>query len=163
VLAPFFADQIFHRGSQGLGFLMAAMGVGAVVGAMGLARRTQVSGLPRVIAYSVVSFGAANLAFAASRWFIVSLAITMLIGYSLMRQLAASNTTIQTMIPDEYRGRIMALYSMCVVGMAPFGSLATGALAGRLGPRVAVALGGLLALAAGAAFSWTLWRNRHAS
>ena len=163
VLAPFFADEIFHRGSQGLGFLMAAMGVGAVVGAMGLAQRTQVSGLPVVIAYSVLSLGAATLAFAVSKWFIVSLAITVLIGYSLMRQLAASNTTIQSMIPDEYRGRIMALYSMCVVGMAPFGSLATGALAARFGARLTVALGGLLALAAGAAFGSTLWRNRNAS
>ena len=163
VLAPFFADDIFHRGSQGLGFLMAAMGVGAVVGAMGLARRTQVTGLPVVIAYNVLSLGAATLAFAASRWFMVSLAIMVLIGYSLMRQLAASNTTIQSMIPDEYRGRIMALYSMCVVGMAPFGSLATGALAARFGARLTVALGGLVALASGAAFGWTLWRNRDAS
>jgi MFS family permease len=93
----------------------------------------------------------------------VSLAIMVLIGYSLMRQLAAANTTIQSMIPDEYRGRIMALYSMCVVGMAPFGSLATGALAARFGARLTMALGGLLALAAGAAFGSTLWRNRNAS
>jgi len=163
VLAPFFADEIFHRGSQGLGFLMAAMGVGAVVGAMGLARRTQVTGLPVVIAYSVLSLGAATLAFAVSKWFMVSLAIMVLIGYSLMRQLAASNTTIQSMIPDEYRGRIMALYSMCVVGMTPFGSLATGALAARFGARLTMALGGLVALAAGAAFGSTLWRNRNAS
>jgi predicted MFS family arabinose efflux permease len=160
VLAPFFADEIFHRGSQGLGFLMAAMGVGAVVGAMGLARRTHVSGLPLVIAYSVVLLGVATLAFALSKWFMVSLAIMVLIGYSLMRQLAAANTSIQSMIPDEYRGRTMALYSMCVVGMAPFGSLATGALAARFGARLTVALGGLLALASGAAFGWTLWRNR---
>lgn len=160
VLAPFFADQIFHRGSQGLGFLMAAMGVGAVVGTLGLARRTQVFGLPLVIGYSGLSLGAATLAFAASQWFYLSLAITPLIGYSLMRQLTSANTTIQTMIPDHYRGRIMALYSMSVVGLAPFGSLAAGALAARLGARFTVALGGLLALVAAAAFGWSLRRNR---
>ena len=53
-----------------------------------------------------------------------------------MRQLAAANTTIQTLIPDEYRGRTMALYSMTVVGLAPFGSLAAGALAGSFRERV---------------------------
>ena len=160
VLAPVFADQIFQRGSKGLGFLMAAMGVGAVIGTVGLARRTHVAGLPRVIAFSALLLGAANLAFAVSPRFDLSLVFTMLVGYGLMRTLAAANTTIQTMIPDEYRGRIMSLYSMSVVGLSPFGSLATGAIAGRFGVRPTMALGGLLALAAGAAFSWTLRRGR---
>jgi predicted MFS family arabinose efflux permease len=162
VLAPVFADQIFHRGSKGLGFLMAAMGVGAVVGTVGLARRTHVGGLSGVVAYSAFLLGVANLGFAFSPWFSLSLAITPLIGYGLMRQLAAANTTIQTLIPDEYRGRIMALYSMTVVGLAPFGSLAAGALAGRFGARATVAMGGVLALAAGAAFGWTLRRDQPA-
>jgi predicted MFS family arabinose efflux permease len=160
VLAPFFADQTFHRGSQGLGFLMAAMGVGAVIGTLSLARRPQVAGLMRVIAYSGLSLGAANLAFAISPWFGLSLMCALLIGYSLMRQLASANTTIQTMIPDEYRGRTMALYSMSVVGLAPFGSLATGVLAGHLGARATIGLGGLLAMVSAAAFGWTLRRNR---
>jgi predicted MFS family arabinose efflux permease len=162
VLAPFFADQIFHRGSKGLGFLMAAMGVGAVVGTVGLARRTHVTGLIQVVAYCALILGFANLGFALSPWFNLTLCITPLIGYGLMRQLTAANTTIQTMIPDEFRGRTMALYSMTVVGLAPFGSLAAGALAGRLGPRITVALGGLLSLAASATFSWALRRDRPA-
>jgi MFS family permease len=159
VLAPVFADQIFHRGSQGLGYLMGAMGVGAVVGTMGLARRTHVAGLPNVVMYSALLLGAANLAFSVSPNFYISLVFTLLIGYGLMRQLAAANTTIQTMIPDEYRGRIMALYSMCVVGIGPFGSLAAGAIASRFGARPTMALGGLVSLVAGAAFGWTLRRK----
>jgi MFS family permease len=159
VLAPVFADQIFQRGSRGLGFLMAAMGVGAVVGTVGLARRTHVAGLPRVITYGALLLGAANLAFAASPNFYASLAITFLIGYSLMRQLAAANTTIQTMIPDNFRGRVMSLYSMCVVGIGPFGSLAAGAFAGRFGPRLTMAAGGVLSLVAGALFGWSLRRE----
>ena len=78
VLAPFFADQIFHRGSKGLGFLMAAMGVGAVVGTVGLARRTHVHGLPGVIAWCAFLLGTANLGFAVSPSFYLSLAITPL-------------------------------------------------------------------------------------
>ena len=160
VLAPVFSDQIFHRGSRGLGFLMAAMGVGAVIGTLSLARRTQVAGLPKVIAYSAFLLGGANLAFAVSPNFYTSMAFTMLIGYGLMRQLAAANTTIQTMIPDEYRGRVMSLYSMCVVGIAPFGSLAAGAIAGRFGARFTMALGGVVSLAAGSLFGWALRRGR---
>ena len=162
VLAPVFADAVFHRGSRGLGFLMAGMGVGAVIGTVGLARRTHVRGLPAVISYSALLLGAANLAFALSPSYYVSLAFTLLIGYGLMRQLAAANTTIQTMIPDDYRGRIMSLYSMCVVGMGPFGSLGAGALADHFGARVTMALGGLVSLVSGAAFGWAIRRERSA-
>jgi len=159
VLMPFFADDIFHRGSRGLGFLMGAMGIGAVTGTLVLARRTRVSGLPRVMVLSGAITGCAYLAFALSGWFYLSLAIMPVIGYSVMRQMASANTTIQTLIPDEYRGRIMALYSMTVVGLGPFGSLAAGALAGRFGARLTVALGAVLAMSAAATFGWSVRRN----
>ena len=148
VLIPFFADDIFHRGSRGLGFLMAAMGSGAVVGTLVLARRTRVAGLPRIMAYSGIAVGAAYLAFGLSPSYWVSLAVMPVIGYFVMRQMASANTTIQTLIPDEYRGRVMALYAMTVVGLGPFGSLAAGAIAGRFGARVAVVVGGVVAMAA---------------
>jgi predicted MFS family arabinose efflux permease len=159
VLIPFFAEDIFHRGSRGLGFLMGAMGIGAVVGTLVLARRTRVSGLSSVMVYSGVTVGVSVLLFAFSQWFYLSLAIMPVIGYSVMCQMASANTTIQTSIRDEYRGRVMALYSMTVVGLGPFGSLAAGALAGRLGARATVAAGGLLAIAAALTYGWTVRRK----
>uniref|UniRef100_Q028T7 Major facilitator superfamily MFS_1 n=1 Tax=Solibacter usitatus (strain Ellin6076) TaxID=234267 RepID=Q028T7_SOLUE len=159
VLMPFFADGIFHRGSRGLGILMGAMGVGAVIGTLVLARRTRLSGLARVMTISGVTTGACYLLFAYSPSFYLSLAIMPVIGYSVMRQMASANTTIQTLIPDEYRGRIMALYAMTVVGLGPFGSLAAGALAGRFGPRSTMAAGGVLALSASLVFAWYLRRD----
>ena len=159
VLMPFFADDVFHRGSRGLGFLMGAMGTGAVIGTLVLARRTRVSGLPGVMVSSGLFTGAAYLAFAYSRQFYFSLAVMPLIGYSVMQQMASANTTIQTSIPDQYRGRIMALYAMTVVGLGPFGSLASGALAGRFGARFTLGCGGVLALIASAVFGWSRRRN----
>jgi predicted MFS family arabinose efflux permease len=159
VLIPFFADDIFHRGSRGLGFLMAAMGTGAVTGTLLLARRTRVTGLPRVMAYSGIIVGCGYVAFGLSPRYWFSLAVMPAIGYFVMTQMASANTTIQTLIPDEYRGRIMALYSMTVVGLGPFGSLAAGAIAGRLGARTAVVLGGILAMSAAAIFGWSVRRR----
>jgi MFS family permease len=152
VLMPFFADAIFHRGSQGLGFLMGAMGVGAVIGTLVLAGRNRVAELPNVIVWSAATTGACFLLFASSPWFYASLLIMPLIGFSTMRQLASANTLIQSLIPDEYRGRIMALYAITVVGIGPFGSLAAGAMAHHYGARITVIAGGLLYLAAAAAF-----------
>jgi MFS family permease len=159
VLMPFFADDIFHRGSRGLGYLMGAMGIGAVTGTLVLARRTRMSGLGRVMVVSGLMTGAAYLSFAFSPSFYLSLAIMPVIGYSVMRQMASANTTIQTSIPDQYRGRIMALYAMTVVGLGPFGSLAAGAIAGRFGARVALACGGVLALVASLVFAWSRGRQ----
>ena len=160
VLMPFFADAVFHRGSRGLGFLMGAMGVGAVTGTLVLAGWTRVDGLARVIFYSAATMGAAFVLFAWSSWFYVSLAIMPVLGYSVMRQMASANTLIQTSIPDEYRGRIMALYSMTVVGLGPFGSLAAGGLAHAYGARATVAAGGALALAAALVFRLKILREK---
>jgi predicted MFS family arabinose efflux permease len=163
VLIPFFADDIFHRGSSGLGFLMAAMGCGAVVGTLVLARTTRVSGLPGVMASSGLAVGCAYVAFALSPSYWISLAIMPAMGYFVMRQMASANTTIQTLIPDEYRGRVMALYAMTVVGLGPFGSLAAGAMAARTGARAVVVLGGILAFAAATAFGWSVRRREIAT
>lgn len=152
VLMPFFADAIFHRGSQGLGFLMGGMGVGAVIGTLVLAGRTRISGLTSVIYFSAMTMGVSIALFAVSRSFFASLLMMPVIGFSVMRQMAAANTLIQSLIPDEFRGRIMALYAMTVVGLGPFGSLAAGALAHAYGPRLTVLAGGILCLTATVVF-----------
>ncbi|MGE5488748.1 MAG: MFS transporter [bacterium] len=152
VLMPFFAGEIFHRGSQGLGFLLGAMGIGAVAGTLVLARRSRISGLQNVIFYGALTLGLGFVVLALSPWFYAALAVMPVIGFSVVRQNASANTLIQTLIPDAYRGRIMALYSMMVVGIGPFGSLAAGALAGWFGPRTTVLAGGLLAIASAAIF-----------
>jgi sugar phosphate permease len=109
--------------------------------------------------FSGLTTGACYLAFAFSPSFYLSLAIMPIIGYSVTRQMASANTTIQTLIPDEYRGRIMALYAMTVVGLGPFGSLAAGALAARFGARATMGTGGVLALVSSFVFAWYLRRD----
>ena len=61
----------------------------------------------------------------------------------MMLQMACSNTLIQTMVPDHLRGRVMSVYSMSFLGMAPFGALFGGALAHRIGAPITVAIGGV--------------------
>src|SRR5262249_51657023 len=107
-----------------LGFLMGAMGIGAVAGTLSLARRTRTEGLPRVMAVGGFFIGCAYLAFAISPAYSLSLAIMPAMGLFVMRQMASGNTMIQPLIPDHYGGGIMALSSMTVVGLGPFGSLA---------------------------------------
>ncbi len=158
VLGPVFADAIFHRGSPGLGLLVGSLGLGALAGTGVLARASNPAALPRVVLHGAFLNCLALVVFALSPWFGLTLAAMGLCGFSIFRMLSAINTLIQTSIDDAYRGRVMSLYSITVVGMTPIGNLAAGAAAEYAGPRVAVFAGALLALGAA-----TLWGRRETS
>jgi MFS family permease len=142
VLMPIFADQVLHGGARELGILMGATGVGALLGALTLAFRQGVKGLGRWVAWCCAGFGASLAVFALSHTFWISVLLLLPVGYTMMLQMACSNTLIQVMVPDALRGRVMAVYSMMFMGMAPFGALLGGALADRLGAPWTVAIGG---------------------
>jgi MFS family permease len=160
VLMPIFADRILQHGGQQmaaligshdlgavrLGILMGATGVGALFGALTLAMRSGVKGLGRWVAVCCAGFGISLLLFGWSHSFWLSVVLLFPVGYFMMLQMACSNTLIQVMVPDELRGRVMAVYSMMFMGMAPIGALLGGALADRLGAPLTVAIGGLASL-----------------
>jgi MFS family permease len=148
VLMPLFADKVLHGGAADLGLLMGASGIGAIVGALGVAAQTNVRGLGRVVGWACAGFGAGLILFSLSRWMWVSFALLIPVGYFLMTQMACSNTLIQSIVPDHIRGRVMALYSVMFLGMAPFGALLSGAVAQRLGAPAAVCAGGVICIAA---------------
>ncbi len=143
VLMPIFADKILHGGARALGILMGATGVGALFGALTLAAKTGVKGLGRWITITCATLGVSLFCFAFSTSFWLSAAFLLPAGYSMMLQMACSNTLIQSMVPDQLRGRVMALYSMMFMGMAPFGAFFGGALAHRIGAPITVAVGGV--------------------
>jgi MFS family permease len=84
--------------------------------------------------------------FAFSRWFWISAAFLLPVGFCMMLEMSSSNTLIQAMVPDQLRGRVMAVYSMMFMGMAPFGALLAGAAADRLGAPLTVAVGAVAAI-----------------
>jgi len=153
VLMPIFADRILHSGARGLGLLMGAAGIGALVGTMALATRHGVRGLGRWVMYAAMGFGASLFLFSFSHWFWLSALLVMPAGFCMILQMASSNTLIQTMVPDELRGRVMAVYSMMFMGMAPFGALLSGAIAQHVGAPLTIRLGGIVSLAGGVAFA----------
>jgi MFS family permease len=156
VLMPIFADQILHGGARGLGILMSATGLGALSGALFLATRSSVRGLGRWVAIASTGFGVSMAIFAFSPIFWLSAVLLVPTGGFMMLQMAASNTLIQAMVPDDLRGRVMAVYSMMFMGMAPVGALFAGVAADRLGAPITVAIGGVACLAGAAAFALRL-------
>jgi MFS family permease len=153
VLMPIFADRILGGGPRGLGLLMGATGIGALAGALSLTFRKSVFGLGRVVAFASAAFGVSLILFSFSRSFWFSAALLIPAGFSMMVQMASSNTLIQSMVPDQLRGRVMAVYSMMFMGMAPFGAMFAGLMAEQLDAPATVAIGGAVCIAGAALFS----------
>lgn len=153
ILMPVFARDILHGGPHTFGFLMAAAGCGALVSTVYLASRRNVRGLGRIIVMATILFGAGVIAFAFSRSLPLSLCILCITGFGGMALIASSNTILQTIVDDDKRGRVMSLFTMAFIGMAPFGSLIAGSLAHVIGARYTLVIGGVSCLAGGALFA----------
>jgi MFS family permease len=154
VLMPIFADRILHGGARGLGILMGASGIGALAGALLLASRQSVKGLGRWVAISAGAFGVSLIVFAVSRFFWLSCALLLPVGFAMMVEMGSSNTLIHTMSPDHLRGRVMSVYSMMFMGMAPIGALLGGMAAGRWGAPATVTGGGVVCILAATVFGF---------
>jgi MFS family permease len=149
VLMPIFAAEVLHGGPHTLGLLMGASGVGALVSALSLAVRKTVLGLGRMIPIAAASFGTGLILFGLSRVLWFSMLMMLFTGFGMMQGMAASNTIIQTVVPEDRRGRVMSYYTMAFVGMAPFGSLLAGGLAHKLGaPHTVIITGSVVILGA---------------
>ena len=152
VFLPIFANDILHGGPRGMGLLMSAAGVGAVLGALHFAARTEFTGLARWIAGTATMCGIGLTIFSQSRVFWLSTVVLFVVGFSATVEMAATNTIIQRRVPDELRGRVMAVYATMFMGVQPIGSLLAGGVAKRIGPQFTLGLFGLLVLAGGLVF-----------
>ena len=156
VLMPVFADKILHSGARGLGILMGFSGAGALIGALALAAKSGLGGLGRWVAACSACFGVFLILFARSRMFWASAILLIPVGLFMMVQMASTNTLIQAMVPDRLRGRVMSVYSMMMMGMAPLGALLAGALSDRIGASLTVSIGGVCSILGSIWFSTQL-------
>jgi MFS family permease len=152
VLLPIFAKDILGGGPLTYGSLMGAVGIGALGGALFLASRKTVRGLGRIMAAAVCIFGGGVIVFSLSTALWFSLVMLVLAGFGMMVQMASVNTILQTIVDDDKRGRVMSLYTMAFMGMAPLGSLLAGSVAHSLGAPHTLQISGLLCIGAAVLF-----------
>jgi MFS family permease len=147
VVVPALVQETLASDASGYGFLMAFSGIGSFGGAIWLAARRRPR--PSFIAIGAIILGAAEVALALSGLFAVALVLMLVIGIGTILMAATANTTIQLIVPDGLRGRVMSVYTTVFAGSIPLGGLATGALASSVGIGPTLALGGLLSLVTG--------------
>ncbi len=151
-LLPVFAVDVLQGGAGQYGILMASTGLGALGAALYLARRSTLEGLDVAIGRAVVCFGMGLLALAVSSALWLSLLALLVIGFGMVSSLAGANTLLQSLSPDNLRGRVVSLYVTVSLGMTIFGSLLAGTGATYLGAPLTVGLGGLATIAAAVMF-----------
>lgn len=152
VLMPIYARDVMHGNAATLGFLTGAAGLGALTGALFLARKKDVDGLEKIICATCMIFGSGLILLSFSEIFALSLVLMFFCGLGLMLQMSSSNVTLQTIVDDDMRGRIMSLYIFAFMGSAPFGSLIAGATAQRIGLQTTLMISGIICMLAACIF-----------
>lgn len=130
---PVYAKDILNGGPDTLGILMAASGLGALSAGLYLANRKSVIGLGDRMAAGCFVAGIASAAFAYNHLLWVALPLLVVSGCAMIIIVTSSNILLQSLVPDNLRGRVMALYSMSFIGVLPLGSLAAGGIAHLVG------------------------------
>jgi MFS family permease len=160
VILPIFSNEILHGNANTLGLLMAVSGVGSLIAAIQLSLREGVRGLGRVVAIAPIIYGLGMIAFSVSRSIWLSALLLAIMGFGSLLQSAASNTIIQTLVPNEMRGRVMSIYIMSFLGMISFGNLYQGNLVDFIGAPATVAVNGVICVVVSVLYARQLPRLR---
>lgn len=158
-MAPAIARDVLGLGSQGLGLLLAANGIGALAGTLSVAMLSHVRHRGRIVIIGVACFAVMLVAFALSSSAPLSFVIILLLGLCTSTYATFNDTLVQLQVENEYRGRVMSVYTM-LWGLTPIGGLQVGLLSQSIGVQAALAINGCIILAY-AVFLWLKTPVRH--
>jgi MFS family permease len=145
-LLPVLAAETLKLGSAGYSSLMGFNGMGALVGALAVASLPRSVRRERIIRYALFAMALGIFALAFSRTYVITAVMLVLLGAAFLACVSSINTNLQTAVPNQLRGRVMALFVLSFMGMMPFGSLAFGALGDLIGVTWAIFAGAVVLL-----------------
>jgi MFS family permease len=149
VLMPAFARDVLHLGAHGYGLLLAGSGIGALAAALTVASAGHILPTRTMALGGVGIFSAALVLFAFNKNPYVATLLLAIVGFGVVLYFSTSNTVLQTIVPDDMRGRVMGIWALIFGGMIPLGSLEAGLMADFIGAPATIAIGALVcALAA---------------
>ena len=141
-LMPVLTREVFAVGAREMGFMIGAAGLGAVSGTLYLATRSSVRGLVRLLTYAALAAGISLALVAHVKIVWLAIPLLAITGFGILATSVSVNMIVQTIVDDDKRGRVMALYTASFMGMAPFGALMAGALADVLGVAATLTIAG---------------------
>ena len=154
-----YASAVLGVGATGYGLLTSAVGVGAAIGAIGIGGMSSRFSRPRVAVLAATMLGSAVLLLSVTRVVGVALLVLACAGAAMASQGIVTATSLQLAAPSELRGRVMAVYSFVVLGLAPFGAFQAGFVAEHLGAPASIAISGAVCLIGTAVLRKRLWEG----
>ncbi len=156
-ILPVFASDVLHVNASGYGMLTSAVGVGAAIGAIGIGALSARVSRPRIAVVSATALGCAVVLLSLARELTLALFILACAGAAMASQGIVTATGLQLAAPSELRGRVMAVYSFVVLGLAPLGAFQAGFVAQHLGAPWSIAISGAVCLAGTLLLRHRLW------
>lgn len=154
-LMPVIARDVLHTDASGYGLLVTFVGIGAVFGALTLAALSARVRRGRLFTISAISFASLLLLFSFVNVRPVAAGVLLFLGLTMLINGALANGILQSVVPDELRGRVMAAYVFVYVGFSPIGSLIAGAVARVTSVQWAIGSGAVIMLLYAA---WAFWK-----
>ncbi len=146
VLLPAYATDVLHTDEAGYGVMNTAVGLGALIGSLMVASLSRRGNRGKILTVGSVLFPLALVGLALVHSLPVALVLLFIVGMGFVSQNVQANTLVQTLAPDELRGRVTSVYSLMFFGTAPFGSLMAGAVAQQYGSSPAIAAAAVITL-----------------
>jgi MFS family permease len=141
-----FAAEVYDVGPIGLSLLNVSLGFGAVVAAPLVSGWDAVLSRAALARWGLLAYGAAIVAFAALPFYVGGILALVVVGGGFLVVISATNTSVQVIVADHMRGRVMALRIMAFTGAYPVGALLQGSVSDVIGPRPTVAAAGIILL-----------------
>jgi len=154
-MMPVVARDVLHTGASGYGFLLTFVGIGALTGALSLAGLGVRIRRGRLLNATAYAFAGLTILFSLTRTVHIAALVLLFLGLTMLINGALANGILQSVVPDELRGRVMATYVFVYVGFTPIGSFIAGAMARFVGVQWAIFTGGLVMLAYSL---WAFWK-----
>jgi predicted MFS family arabinose efflux permease len=154
-MMPVVARDVLHTGASGYGLLLTFVGIGALTGALALAALGGRIRRGRLFNSSAYVFAGLTMLFSLMRSVHLAAAVLLVLGLTMIINGALANGILQTVVPDDLRGRVMATYVFVYVGFTPIGSFIAGAMARFIGVEWAIFFGGFVMLAYS---MWAFWK-----
>jgi len=155
---PVFAGEVLRTGPKGYGFLVGATGAGALSAALFIAFRGDIQRKKRFMSVAALCFSCFLLIFSLSRSFYLSLATLMFLGWGMVSFLATANSFVQLSVSDGFRGRVMSVYALVFLGLAPIGNSLIGMLADAIGTTNAVTVSAMVCIVGSVLFMFRNFR-----
>jgi predicted MFS family arabinose efflux permease len=142
VLIPVFTKNVLHMGEKTYGMLMSSLGAGSLIGALLVSFKSRVGPSRTLMIASSIGIGIMLILTGSSNLYYLTALSLAITGIFNMFFSTTANTTLQMNSKDEYRGRVMSVYSLVFAGATPLGNIFSGYVSGRYGAGAAFMLSG---------------------